>query len=45
VVLAEPATATILAAVVIGEELALQSYAGIAIVAAGIMYLSRKTAN
>ena len=45
VVLAEPATATILAAVVIGEQLALQSYAGIAIVAAGIIYLSRKTTN
>lgn len=41
VVLAEPATATILAAVVIGESLVLQSYAGIAIVALGIVYISR----
>ena len=45
VVLAEPATATILAAVVIGEKLALQSYLGIAIVAAGIFYLSRRSSN
>jgi DME family drug/metabolite transporter len=41
VVLAEPATATLLAAVVIGESLVLQSYIGIAIVAAGILYISR----
>jgi drug/metabolite transporter, DME family len=41
VVLAEPATATILAAVVIGESLVVQSYFGIAIVAAGIVYISR----
>ena len=41
VVLAEPATATILAAVVIGESLVTQSYIGIAIVAAGILYISR----
>ena len=41
VVLAEPATATILAAVVIGEPLVLQSYLGILIVAAGIIYVSR----
>lgn len=41
VVLAEPATATILAAVVIGESLVLQSYIGIAIVAAGILFISR----
>ena len=41
VVLAEPATATILAAVVIGESLVMQSYIGIAIVAAGILYISR----
>lgn len=41
VVLAEPATATILAAVVIGETLLPQSYLGIAIVAAGILYISR----
>jgi DME family drug/metabolite transporter len=45
VVLAEPATATILAAVVIGEKLVLQSYIGIATVALGILYLSRRTAN
>jgi DME family drug/metabolite transporter len=41
VVLAEPATATILAAIVIGETLVTQSYAGIAIVALGILYISR----
>ena len=41
VVLAEPATATLLAAVVIGESLVTQSYIGIAIVAAGILYISR----
>jgi len=45
VVLAEPATATILAALVIGEKLVLQSYVGIATVVLGILYLSRKTAN
>jgi DME family drug/metabolite transporter len=45
VVLAEPATATILAAVVIGEKLVLQSYMGIATVALGILYLSRKTSK
>ena len=41
VVLAEPATATVLAAVVVGEHLVLRSYLGIAIVAAGIAYISR----
>jgi DME family drug/metabolite transporter len=41
VVLAEPATATILAAVVIGEQLTLQSYVGIITVALGILYISR----
>jgi DME family drug/metabolite transporter len=41
VVLAEPATATILAAIVIGETLLLQSYIGIAIVALGILLTSR----
>ena len=41
VVLAEPATATILAAVVIGEHLVLQSYFGILTVALGILYISR----
>lgn len=41
VVLAEPATATILAAVVIGESLVLQSYLGIAVVALGIVYITR----
>jgi len=45
VVLAEPATATILAALVVGEKLVLQSYIGIATVALGILYLSRKTVN
>ena len=40
VVLAEPATATILAAVVIGEPLVAQSYLGIATVALGILYIS-----
>ena len=45
VVLAEPATATILAAVVIGEKLVLQSYIGIATVALGILYLSRRTSK
>ena len=45
VVLAEPATATILAAVVIGEKLVLQSYMGIATVALGILYLSRRTSR
>jgi DME family drug/metabolite transporter len=41
VVLAEPATATILAAVVIGEQLVAQSYLGIATVALGILYISK----
>jgi DME family drug/metabolite transporter len=41
VVLAEPATATILAAVVIGEHLVFRSYLGIVIVALGILYISR----
>jgi DME family drug/metabolite transporter len=41
VVLAEPATATILAAVVIGEHLVFRSYLGIAVVALGIVYISR----
>ncbi len=41
VVLAEPATATILAALIIGENLVLQSFLGIAIVAAGILYISK----
>jgi DME family drug/metabolite transporter len=45
VVLAEPATATILAAVIIGEKLTMQSYIGIVTVALGIIYLSRKNAN
>lgn len=45
VVLAEPATATVLAAVVIGEKLTTQSYLGIATVALGIIYLSRKSVN
>lgn len=41
VVLAEPATATILAAFVIGENLVARSYIGILIVAIGIAYISR----
>ena len=41
VVLAEPATATILAAFVIGENLVVRSYIGILIVALGIAYISR----
>jgi DME family drug/metabolite transporter len=41
VVLAEPATATILAAVVIGEHLVFRSYLGIVIVALGILYISQ----
>ena len=41
VVLAEPATATILSAVVIGEHLVLRSYLGIVVVALGILYISR----
>jgi DME family drug/metabolite transporter len=45
VVLAEPATATILAALVLGEKLVLQSYIGIATVVFGILYLSRETVN
>jgi DME family drug/metabolite transporter len=40
VVLAEPATATLLAALIIGESLVFQSFLGIAIVAAGILYIS-----
>jgi DME family drug/metabolite transporter len=41
VVLAEPATATLLAALIIGESLVFQSFLGIAIVAAGILYISK----
>ena len=41
VVLAEPATATILAAFVIGENLVARSYIGILIVAVGIAYISQ----
>jgi DME family drug/metabolite transporter len=41
VVLAEPATATILAAFVIGENLVARSYVGILIVASGIAYISQ----
>jgi DME family drug/metabolite transporter len=40
VVLAEPATATVLSAVVLGEPLILQSYIGVATVAIGILYIS-----
>lgn len=41
VVLAEPATATILAAVIVGEALVVQSYIGIVVVALGILFISR----
>ena len=41
VVLAEPATATILAAVVIGEPLVIQSYVGIFVVALGILHIAK----
>jgi DME family drug/metabolite transporter len=40
VVLAEPATATVLAAFVLGEELVWQSYLGITAVILGILYIS-----
>ncbi len=40
VVLAEPATATVLAAVVLGEPLIWQSYIGISAVTLGILYIS-----
>ncbi|MEY4412682.1 MAG: hypothetical protein RL560_941 [Actinomycetota bacterium] len=42
VVLAEPATATLLAALVIGEPLVAQSYIGVVTVAVGILYISKK---
>jgi len=41
-ILAEPATATILAAVVLNESINLQGWAGIATVAIGLAYLSRE---
>jgi DME family drug/metabolite transporter len=41
-ILAEPATATILAAVVLNESINLQGWAGIATVAIGLAYLSRQ---
>jgi DME family drug/metabolite transporter len=41
-ILAEPATATILAAVVLNESITLQGWAGIATVAIGLAYLSRE---
>ena len=41
-ILAEPATATILAAVVLNETINLQGWAGIATVAIGLVYLSRE---
>lgn len=40
-ILAEPATATILAAVVLNESLLIRSWIGIAVVSAGLVYLSR----
>lgn len=42
-ILAEPATATILAAVVLNESINLQGWAGIATVAIGLAYLSRES--
>ncbi|CAB4602890.1 MAG: EamA family transporter [Actinobacteria bacterium] len=42
-ILAEPATATILAAVVLNESITLQGWAGIALVTVGLIYLSRET--
>jgi drug/metabolite transporter, DME family len=42
-ILAEPATATILAAVVLNESINLQGWAGIATVATGLAYLSRES--
>jgi DME family drug/metabolite transporter len=41
-ILAEPATATILAAAVLNESITLQGWAGIATVAIGLAYLSRE---
>jgi DME family drug/metabolite transporter len=42
-ILAEPATATILAAAVLNESINLQGWAGIATVAIGLAYLSRES--
>ena len=42
-ILAEPATATILAAVVLNESITFQGWAGIATVAIGLAYLSRES--
>lgn len=41
-ILAEPATATLLAAVVLGESLNAYSWLGVAIVTTGLIYLSRE---
>jgi DME family drug/metabolite transporter len=41
-ILAEPATATILAAVVLNEAISLQGWLGIAVVATGLAHLSRQ---
>ena len=41
-ILAEPATATLLAAVVLGESLNGYSWLGISVVVAGLLYLSRE---
>ncbi len=41
-ILSEPATATLLAALVLGESLNVQSWVGIAIIIAGLAYLSRE---
>jgi len=41
-ILAEPATATLLAAVILGESLNAYSWLGVAIVTTGLIYLSRE---
>lgn len=41
-ILAEPTTATLLAAVVLGESLNSKSWIGIAIIVAGLIYLARE---
>jgi DME family drug/metabolite transporter len=41
-ILAEPATATLLAAIVLGEKLNLYSWLGVIVVSAGLIYLSKE---
>jgi DME family drug/metabolite transporter len=43
-ILSEPATATLLAAIVLSENLNNKSWIGITIIIAGLIYLSRETA-